>query len=68
MLAFKGDKRLLNPLDLEQWEFYVAETSRIQKEFGDRKKLSLARVQGLSRAYRVDELPDAVASLKVTRA
>ena len=60
LLAYRGDKQELNPLDLRQWEFYVVDTPRIDTEFGDRKSLSLSQVKRLSRAHNVDELRDAV--------
>lgn len=63
LLAFKGDKHHLNPLDLRQWEFYVVETSKIEAEFGDRKQASLPQIQRLSSAYAVDQLPRVVADL-----
>ena len=60
LLAYQEDKRQLNPLDLSQWEFYVVATSRIEAEFGDRRSATLAQVRGLSPAFSVDELHDAV--------
>ena len=29
LLAYNGDKRMLDPLDLSQWEFYVVKTSEV---------------------------------------
>ena len=60
LLAYRGDKELLNPLDMGQWNFYVVATRRIDEAFGKRKQVSLAQVQNHSRAYAVDELSDAV--------
>ena len=65
LLAFKGEKRRLNPMDLKQWEFYVVGTPRIDHEFGERKSVSLAQVQRLSRAYAVDELAQAVETVNI---
>ena len=62
LLAYEEDKRLLNPLDLSQWEFYVVPISRLDQEFDDYKSLGLTRVQELSRAYRVDQLSRAVSA------
>ena len=59
-LVYKGDKRMLNPLDLSQWEFYVVKTSEIDRIFGDRSSISINRVKDLSQAYSVDRLSDAV--------
>ena len=62
LLAYDEDKKLLNPLDLSQWEFYVVPTRRLEQDFDDYKSLGLTRVQELSRAYRVDQLSRAVSS------
>ena len=60
LLAYKGDKRLLDPLDLSQWEFYVVKTSEIDRIFGERSSISINRVKDLSQAYSVHNLMDAV--------
>lgn len=60
LLAFQGDKRSLNPLDMAQWEFYVVATKEIDRAFGERKNLLLAQVREVSRAYSVDEIAEAV--------
>ena len=60
LLAYKGDKRMLNPLDLSQWVFYVVKTSEIDRIFGDRSSISINRVKDLRQAYSVDRLLDAV--------
>ena len=60
LLAYKGDKRMLDPLDLSQWEFYVVKTSEIDRIFGERSNISINRVKDLSLAHSVDSLLDAV--------
>ena len=60
LLAYKGDKRMLDPLDLSKWEFYVVKTSEIDRIFGDRSSISINRVKDFSLAYPVDRLMDAV--------
>ena len=60
LLAYKGDKRMLNPLDLSQWEFYVVKTTEIDRIFGERSTIGINRVRELSQAYSVDRLLDAV--------
>ena len=60
LLAYKGDKRMLDPLDLSQWGFYVVKTSEIDRIFGERSSISINRVKDLSLAYSVDGLMDAV--------
>lgn len=62
LLAYEEDKRLLNPLDLSQWEFYVVPTERLDQDFDDYQSLGLTRVQELSKAYRVDQLSRAVSA------
>ena len=60
LLAYKGDKRLLDPLDLSQWEFYVVKTTEIDRIFGERSSIGINRVKDLSEAYSVDALMDAI--------
>ena len=60
LLAYKGYKRLLDPLDLSQWEFYVVKTSEIDRIFGERSSISINRVKDLSLAYSVNGLIEAV--------
>ena len=62
MLAFKGDKPSLNPLDLAQWEFYVVATKEIDRAFGEREYLLLPQVRELSRAYAANDIAQAVAA------
>ena len=62
--SFQGDKRDLNPLDLKQWEFYVVSTSQLNQELGDRKTITLARVQNLCSSYTVEKLAEAVEKIK----
>ena len=59
LLADKGDKRMLDPLDLSQWVFYVVKTSEIDRIFGDRSSISINLVRDLSQGYSVDSLMDA---------
>lgn len=60
LLSSRGDKRLLDPLDLSQWEFYVVKTTEIDRIFGERFTIGINRVRELSQAYSVDSLMDAV--------
>lgn len=41
------DQATINPLDMDQWCFYLAPTSLLDKELGDQKSLSLARLKKL---------------------
>ena len=46
----------LNPLDLDQWEFYVIPTSLLDREPGDIQSISLARVKQYSADYTFKQL------------
>jgi|TARA_B100000315_G_scaffold256109_1_gene301224 hypothetical protein len=59
-LLTQKEKRLVNPLDLDQWEFYVILTSLLDGEFGDRQSISLNQVMMFSRAYKLRQLPEAI--------
>ncbi|AFC26133.1 hypothetical protein [Saprospira grandis] len=41
------DQATINPLDMDQWCFYLAPTSLLDKELGPQKSLSLARLKKL---------------------
>ena len=60
LLAYKGDKRLLDPPDLSQWEFYVVKTSEIDRIFEERASIGINQVQRLSQTYSAKNLMDAV--------
>lgn len=44
LLAHK-DKATVDPLDLNQWEFYVVRTATLDKDLGNQKTLSLSRLK-----------------------
>ena len=52
------DKRTVNPLNLDQWTFYVSPTSDLDKQLGEQKKAALSTVQRLTnnRAVKFNEL------------
>jgi len=54
----------LDPLNLNQWEFYVLATKEIDRDFGDRKSISLSQVKSRSRTYNIHELAVAVSSAR----
>ena len=60
LLAYRGDKRLLDPLDLTQWEFYVIKTSEIDRIFEERASIGINQVRRFSQAYSANSLMDAV--------
>ncbi len=57
------DKKMLNPLDLSQWEFFIVQTSDINTICGDRKSIGLHRVKDLSDSYAVENLSAGIESL-----
>ena len=56
-------KESLNPLDLEQWEFYVLSTKQIDRDFGDLQGISLKQVKDRSRCHHVDKLLEAISQV-----
>ena len=56
-------KENLNPLDLEQWEFYVLSTKQIDRDFGDLQGISLKQVKDRSRCHHVDKLLEAISQV-----
>ena len=49
-------KSEVNPLDIEQWEFYLMSTQLMDKEFGDSQSISLATVLKYSQRYTFKQL------------
>ncbi|MFZ4412011.1 MAG: hypothetical protein ACOYOV_02925 [Bacteroidales bacterium] len=43
VLAHK-DQETLNPLDTNQWEFYVVNTNELNKQIGDAKQISIGKI------------------------
>ena len=52
----------LNPLDINQWAFYVLATKEIDRDLGDNKSISLGQLKNRSRTYTINELAEAVGS------
>ena len=55
-LLNQKDKHKVNPLNLDQWEFYVIATSLLDRELGDTQSISLAKVQQYSANYTFKQL------------
>lgn len=49
-----------NPLELNNWQFYVVSTETINKECGDAKTISLSRVEKLATKIEYSKLKNAV--------
>ena len=55
-LLNQKDKHKVDPLNLDQWEFYVIPTSLLDRELGDTQSISLAKVQQYSANYTFKQL------------
>ena len=67
LLAHKTQETL-NPLDLDQWEFYIVPTSVLDKECTTQKTIGLERVKSLAKeAVKYDQIADAIAGLKIVK-
>jgi len=42
------DQATINPLNLEQWEFYVISTNKLNEMLGQQKSISLSRLMALN--------------------
>lgn len=54
------DKKTLNPLSLDQWEFYVMNTKRLNSLFENRRTILLSKLQKHCQAIRYSELRDSI--------
>lgn len=59
LLAHK-DQSTIDPMDLEQWEFYVLPTAVLDKQFGSQKRITLGRLKALASLVHFDELKTTV--------
>jgi len=53
------DRASIDPLNMDQWRFYVVPTTELDK-LGDQKRISLAKIQKLTHEVRFSELRDSV--------
>ncbi len=49
-LLTEQDRESVNPLDLNQWQFYIISSASLDKKVGDQKSISLASLQRFSPA------------------
>lgn len=54
------DKTTVNPLNLDQWEFYVVSTLQLNNDLGNQKSISLSVLRKLAKALNFSELKDDV--------
>ncbi len=52
-----------NPLNLENWEFYIVPTSVINEKCGDGKRISIGKLRRFAEAKRYDEIKDTIDSI-----
>lgn len=67
LLNFRGEKSKVNPLDMDQWEFYAVPTMMLDAHFPGSQSISLASLQKLTPAVKYEGLKKRVldcASLK----
>ena len=57
------DKETINPMDVNQWEFYALRTDVIEREFGDAESLSLKNLRNWSKLYSYSELRQGIKEL-----
>jgi hypothetical protein len=59
-LLTNKDTKTINPLNVDQWEFYIVRTSTLNEELGkDQKTVSLSVLKQLTSPVRFGELRDA---------
>ena len=56
-------KESSNPMNLNNWEFYIVPTSVINEKCGNNKKISLNRVRQLTKAITYDKLKESIDGL-----
>lgn len=54
------DQATLDPMKMEQWEFYVVTTNLLNEQFGNQKQISLSSLKRLANACSFGELKDEV--------
>ena len=59
LLAHK-DKLTINPMNLDQWKFYVLSTAELDRHFNNQKRLSLSGLEKHASPVGFQRLKDAV--------
>ena len=54
------DKSTIDPMDLDQWKFYVLPTAELDTHFGNQKQVTLSRLEALASPVDFNELKVAV--------
>ena len=64
-LIANKDIETINPLDLNQWKFYIIKTSKLDDVLGNQKTLSLSKLEKLQPIIaKYDEISKAIDNLK----
>lgn len=53
-------KETSNPMNLDNWEFYIIPTFKINKQCGDNKKISLGRVRKIAEKKSFEEIKSCI--------
>lgn len=59
-LLHHQDKATVDPLDLNQWEFYVVAVAELEARLGGQRKIGLSRLQALATAVPYDKLAETI--------
>jgi hypothetical protein len=54
------DKNTINPLILDQWDFYVVSTKIINEQFGNQNTLQLRSLENITKCVSYDELREKI--------
>ena len=57
------DKETINPMDVDQWEFYALRRDLIDREFENARSISLKNLRSRSKLYRYSELRQGIKEL-----
>ncbi|MEC5425309.1 hypothetical protein QGM71_17650 [Virgibacillus sp. C22-A2] len=59
-LLFEEDRNIMDPLNMEQWEFYILSTDKINEHFGDQKSVSLNPLKSVCDPVNYNEIKPVV--------
>jgi len=54
------NKKTVNPLDMNQWAFYVLSTNKINNYFGNKSTVGLKSLEGITKSVNYNELKDKI--------
>lgn len=59
------ERETINPLNLNQWEFYVLSTSELNKFAKSQRSISISKLKKLTTAVNYDKISNTIKSLKL---